>query len=140
MKKRLFYVFDEHTDYVKECQKMGMNPIGTDAFTKKFEYDGTAYKVLSCNECYSGWEITVMALPEMSYSDLLELMMNSQFYDEIVGSIGIAVKKYPHEFFEFLNNEPFVNRKIGKIKKTIKSEISERNSNVKEMIELIGLC
>lgn len=139
-KKRLFYVFDEHTDYVRECQKMGMTPIiVTDSFAKDFEYDGTKYKALSCNECYSGWEITVMALPEMSYLDLVTLMMNSQFYDEIVGSIGIALKRYPHEFFTFLNNESLANRKIRKIKKIIKSEISERNPNVKELIKIIDL-
>lgn len=133
MKKRLFYVFDEHTDYVRECQKMGMNPILTDSFLKDFEYDGTKYKALSCNECYSGWKITVMALPEMSYSDLLALMMNNQFYDEIVGSIGIALKKYPHEFVAFLSNEPPANKRIRRIKKIINDEISKKNSNVRQM-------
>lgn len=133
MKKRLFYVFDEHTDYVRECQKMGMNPIVTDSFPKDFEYGGTKYKALSRNECYSGWEIIVMALPEMSYSDLLALMMNSRFYDEIVGSIGIALKKYPHEFAAFLSNEPLANKRIRRIKKIINDEISKRNSNVRQM-------
>ncbi len=140
MKKRFFYVFDEHTDYVRECQKIGMKPIENNAFIENFEYDGTKYTVLSCNECYSGWEITVMALPEMSYSDLFDILMNSRFYDEIVGSIGIILKKHLDEFLRHLSSESLNNKRIKKVKKMIKKEISERNSNVKGMTELLNLC
>ena len=140
MKKRLFYVFDEHTDYVIECEKLGMKPIENNAFIENFECDGTNYKVLSCNECYSGWEITVMALPEMSYSDLFDIMISSRFYDEIVGSIGIILKKHLDEFIRYLNTEPLNNKRLRKIKKMIKKEISEKNSNVGEMKDLLNLC
>ena len=140
MKKRFFYVFDEHTDYIKECKKLGMLPIGKEMFIKEFNLNGTKYKVLSSHECFSGWEITVMAIPELSYSELLNLMINSRYYSEIVGSIGIILKKHLNEFIVYLKSEPSNNRKIKKIKKMIRTEISERNQNVQQMYELLSLC
>lgn len=138
MRKKIFYVFDEHTDYIKECERMGMKSNKT--LTEDFEFDGTKYKVLSPNECYSGWEITAMALPELSYSELFNIVMNSRFYDEIVGSIGILLKKYSDEFITYLKAQSSNNIRLRKIKKIIKKEISERDPNVKQMTELLDLC
>ncbi len=140
MKKRFFYVFDEHTDYVRECKKIGMMPIEKEVFVKNFDYDGIRYEVLNLYECFSGWEITVMATPELSYPELLNLMMNSRCYDEIVGSIGIVLKKYPNEFAMYLKSESSNQKRLLKIKKLIKKEIGVRNPDVKAMTELLKLC
>lgn len=43
-----FYVFDEHTDYVKECKKIGMMPIGNEIPVKSFEYDGAKQNMKYC--------------------------------------------------------------------------------------------
>ena len=138
-----FYVFDEHTDYVYECKKMGMKPIGNETFIKEFIFDEVKYKVLSLHECFSGWEINVMAIPELSYSELLNVMLSSKYYDEIVGSIGIILKKHLNKFIEYLKLETSnskQHRKIKKIEKIIKKEISERNPNVNKMDELLHIC
>ena len=132
MKKQYFYVFDEHTDYVRECTKIGMIPLSNEEFVEYFEYDGAKYKVLSINECFSGWTIT--------YCELLNLMFNSRPYDEIVGSIGIILKSHLDEFILYLKTEHPKKRRLHKIKKLIKNEISERNSNVQQMFDLLSLC
>lgn len=144
MKKRVFYVFSEHADYIKECEKIGMK-VAEDQpkdypYIKRFIFGDTKYEVLFRSECLSGWEITVMALPEMPYSELLQLVQNSWFYDEIVGGIGIILKRHLDEFILFLGSETTNNKRIRKIKKLIKNEISERDPRVKDMKELLQLC
>lgn len=70
MKQHSFYVFDEHTDFVKECVKIGMKPLNGGPYVEKFDFNGLIYQALSVNECYSGSEVTVMALPRMNYYQL----------------------------------------------------------------------
>ncbi len=140
MNKKAFYVFDEHTDYIRECEKIGMKPIGNQTLVKYFLFGETKYEVLFCNECFSGWEITVMALPELSYSELLYMVMNSRFYDEIVGGIGIILKRHSDEFIRYLSSVTSNNKKVNKVKKIIKNEIGKRNPDVKAMTKLLKLC
>ena len=140
MKKRAFYVFDEHTDYIKACEKIGMKAIGDKPDVKHFLFGETEYEVLFCHDCFSGWQITVMELPELSFAELLQLVMSSRCYDEIVGGIGMILKKHSDEFVRFLSTETSNNKKVGKIKKIIKKEISERNPEVKAMTDLLALC
>ena len=140
MKKQLFYVFDEHTDYVQECTEMGMIPLSNETFVEYFEFDGIKYKVLSVNECFSGWTITLMAMPKLSYSELLNVMLDSRSYDEIVGSLGIVLKEHLNDFILYLKTERSKKLRLHKIKKMIKNDISERNSDVQQMIDLLSLC
>ena len=140
MKKQLFYVFEEHTDFVKECIKLGMKPIKGDQFVELFDFNGVLYKTLSVNECYSGWEINVMALPYMNYSQLINVLENTKIYSEIVGCIGILLKEHLDEFMKYLSESSNRDKRIRKIKKIIVKEISDRSSRVAEMYDLIKLC
>ena len=140
MKRQLFYVFDKHTDFVRECIKIGMKSINKDLFVGDFDFDGIIYKTLSVHECYSGWEITVMALPYMNYYQLIDTLQTSKIYDEIVGCLGILLKEHLTGFIEFLSKCPKSDRKIKKIKKFILKELTIRNIYVASMTELLDLC
>ncbi|MBR5320733.1 MAG: hypothetical protein IKU41_02710 [Clostridia bacterium] len=140
MRKLLFYVFDEHTDYVSECQKIGMIPTKGYPYVENFLFDDVEYKVLSIHECYSGWEITLMALPEMSYNQLVCVLLNSKNYDELVGCLGIILKKYLERFIVDFDKFETSKRKFKKIKKIILNEISERSIYVSEMHTLLNKC
>ena len=140
MKKRAFFVFDEHTDYVKECIKIGMKPIKGHTYVEEFVYSGTKYKTLSMNDCYSGWTITIMALPKPTYIELIRIVLKSNCYDEFVGGLGILLKEYPQEFKRFLEKSSNKNKRIRKIKKTILNEISIRIPQVLVMSDLLLIC
>lgn len=140
MTKQLFYVFDEHTNFVSECIKLGMKPIKGYPFVEEFDSDGVIYKTLSVNECYSGWEITVMALPYMSYCQLIKTIQESKIYDEIVGCLGILLKDHLQEFMKYLSECSKSDKKIIKIKKIISKELASRSSYVSSMTKLLEMC
>lgn len=188
MRKKLkkFYVFDEHTDYIKACRRLGMVPVdnvreqdlghypcgefvvmgkpdenvenliervSTNSFydgfrfrknemdVKYLECDGVIYEVLGCNECYSGWEITVMALPEMKFHELVSLLCNTKDAGELRGSLGILLKKYYKEFCPVLIAGEIFDRKASrKIAKLISEEIARTSEPVSEMRELLAWC
>lgn len=137
MKKQIFYVFDEHTDFINECMKKGMIPCGN-PFRHGFMYGDTRYVVLSPHDCYSGWELTVMALPCLDYENLIIVLESSKVYAEIVGCIGILLKKHEKEFTDYIST---LRTKRGKkIKKIILDELVERSLYVKKMTRLIEVC
>ena len=45
----LFYVFDEHTDYVEELKSIGMENISSD--DTLFTYHNLKYQLLGRNDC-----------------------------------------------------------------------------------------
>lgn len=188
MRKKLkkFYIFDEHTDYIKACRRLGMVPVdnvrephlgnypcgefvvmgksdenvdnliervSTNSFydgfrfmrngieVKRLECDGILYEVLGCNECYSGWEITVMALPEMKFHELVSLLCDTKDAGELRGSLGILLKKYYKEFCSVLTaGETFDRKTSRKIARLISQEIAENSEPVSEMHELLVWC
>lgn len=140
MKRQLFYVFDEHTDFVSECVKLGMRPIKGFPFVELFDFGGVIYKTLSVQECYSGWEITVMALPYMDYSQLICTLQVSKIYDEIVGCLGILLKEYSNDFLKYLTNCSKSDKRMKKIKKVILKELACRSRYVASMTDLLEIC
>lgn len=143
--KNLFYVYDEHTDYVKQCIKMGMIPQDRSSnLVESFIFDNVKYVLLGQNECYSGWEHNIMAMPQLSYERLMHLALHSNVYDERVGSLGILLKSH-FTLFEnnFINliNEDFQNKKqIKKMSKLILNEINNRSFQVSQMTNLLYHC
>ena len=140
-----FYVFDEHTDYEKECIKIGMKPISwRGGSVKSFLYREYEYIVLNRSDCYSGWEYTIMKLPQLNYAQLYSLAVHTNIYDERVGAIGTILKLHEDEFINFLrkihNKDIMADKQIRKLSKLILTEIKQRSDFVNEMYELLKLC
>ena len=132
--RQLFYVFDEHTDVVRECLKKGLKPCGNTCFDGYVVGD-TKYILVSPNDCYSGWAVTLMALPCLGYDDLIKLIETSKVYDEIVGSIGVLLKNHKGKFVDYLSEN-----QNKKIKKVILRDIVENSTYVSRMQDLIEVC
>lgn len=143
-KKQIFYVFDEHTDYIAECKKLGFVPIDYDGYhVKQFEKNGKKYNVLGRNECYSGWEINVVKEGVNKFEELMTLLLKSRIYDEKVVCIGLMLKKYYNNFLsEFSKEFPedSFNRKKKKVAKLIAKDICCKSYEVSEMKELLEIC
>lgn len=140
-----FYVFDEHTDYERECIKLGMKPSSKlDRLIKTFTYMGYEYIVLNRSDCYSGWEYTVMKLPQMNFDQLYKLEISTKIYDEKVGALGMILKYYDVEFTHLIKkayeNEIPNRKQIKKISELILTQIKERSDYVDEMKDLLKLC
>lgn len=100
-----FYVIDEHADDIKYCKRKGMVPCKTEnGSVKQYLYKGFVYDVLECTDSFSGYAVTLMRFPELSYGELLHTALNSKKDDEIIGSIGMILKKYPKEFEKYLQS------------------------------------
>ena len=142
--KQAFYVFDEHTDVARECQKIGLEPYGYDfeypyiSEDSKYILEDTKYIVVSPYECYSGWAVTLMALPCLHYDELIALLETTKIYDEIVGCIGILLKNYAESFMDYLTKVQ--NKRSKKIKRIILHDIVGNSSYVAEMDQLIRIC
>lgn len=138
--KQLFYVFDEHTDYIKECIKIGMKPIGNYPFVREFEYDGVVYKALSVHDCYSGWTITLMALPYMNYEQLIMTLKTSKIYDEIVGCLGMLLKNHASCFEKYISQCRKPDKTMKRIKRIICNDIASNCTPVSKMDNLLRIC
>lgn len=142
-RKQKFYVFDEHTDYIAECKKLGFIPTKyDDYFVKQFICGEEKYDVYGRNECYSGWEINVVQSENYSFENLLSILLNSRIYDERVVSIGLILKKYYSLFLTAFTNDSFQGRleKKKKIAKLILKDICKKSYDVSKMNELIVIC
>ena len=144
MKSQIFYVFDEHTDYIRECEKLGFVPVEYEGFrVTKFEKQGRKYNVLGRNECYSGWEINVVHEDVDSFEELMFLLLNSRIYDEKAVSIGLMLKNHYNDFLSELNKgfpQDRFNRKRKKAVKLITKDICGKSYEISEMKELLEIC
>lgn len=124
-KSKKFYVFGERDDYTKLCRKMNMYPFKDNKRGKEFfSCNDKVYEVLFCNECYSGFTVTLMQLPEMGALELLSLLSETKYYSEFVGSIGILRAKHLEVFERALKENYFSEKRKRKILKELK-RISE---------------
>lgn len=107
----LFYVIDEHTDDIKYCTKKGMVPHSYDNYIldghsymkiTQYLYKGHIYDVLEAGQCYSGFMVTLMKLPKLSYKELLNIALYSKKKGERLGAIGVILKDHPVDFENFL--------------------------------------
>lgn len=135
--KQLFYVFDEHTNVGRECLKEGLIPCNNPRFDG-YVCGDSEYILVSPNDCYSGWAVTLMALPCLEYDDLIKVVESSKIYDEIVGSVGVLLRKYKNKFVDYLSENQ--NKRIKRIKKIILSDIVENSTYVSKMWDLIEVC
>lgn len=111
-KELLFYVIGDHIDVDKYCKRRGFKPqekvvkvLDDTPFEVVVQYNrnGQLYDVLGETECYSGYMVTLMKLPKLSYNELLDLALTSNNLDETAGAIGIILKECPKMFERFLS-------------------------------------
>ena len=110
-KALLFYTIGEYTSVERYCKRKGLKPFKTIMKTldnqpfpvvtqySKGEY---IYDVLGYQDCYSGYMVTLMRLPQLSYQELLNVALTSRNPDERAGATGMLLKDHPREFENFL--------------------------------------
>lgn len=144
MKKQQFYVFDEHTDYLTECRKIGFSIYRQNtAFENTLELSNIMYRVLGRNDCYSGWEINIVEQKEFDFEELLFIALNSCIYDEKVVSIGLILKNYYSDFIDELRRDfqPCnLKHSQKKLLKLILKDVCKKSYQVGNMDELLEIC
>lgn len=152
----LFYVIDERTDAVDYCKRKGMKPY---EFTEircdnqiyripvQYTYKGHNYIVLNCDQCYSGYDTTLMRLPRLSYEELLKTAITSKKYQERIGAIGIILKENAIEFEKYLLsikagyfNDYKEEKQLKRMVKVINDFIWENTSYVGPLKKIHDLC
>lgn len=111
MKKSLhFYVIDERTDNIEYCRSRGLIPYkfkelkcepDNNAIKTVVQYavNGYVYDVLEGDQCYTKeYMVTLMRLPKLSYAELLNDALYSEYSEERTGATGIILKEHPKEF------------------------------------------
>ncbi len=152
-KPLLFYTVDEKTDVEKFCKRRGLKPHIFEikeldgvrySVVDKYIKDGYIYDVLNYDErCYSGYMVTLMRLPKLSFEELLNTALSSKSFQERAGAIGILLKDYPKEFERFLSD---FNKNIGKgrqlkqIKRLAGFITDNRSHYSDELGKIVALC
>ncbi len=155
-KALLFYVIDEHTNLEKYCKIKRLIPYKTEIkmldgkpFEQVIQYvkDGYLYDVLESNECYSGYMLTLVRKPSLSYEALLDVALSSRKYDERAGAIGIILKEYPEKFekyitiiLEDMDKKLRAKRNQVRMIRYINHVIKENTGYVWEHESLLALC
>lgn len=111
MKKSLhFYVIDERTDNIEYCRSRGLIPykfkelkcaLDDNVIKTVVQYagNGYVYDVLEGDRCYTKeYMVTLMRLPKLSYAELLNDALYSEYSEERTGATGIILKEHPKEF------------------------------------------
>ena len=159
----LFYVVDECTDIIKYCKKKGMmpnkiedkicycsDPSAGNQIMKtvtQYTYKSYLYDVLDVSQCYSGYEVTLMRLPKLSYEELLETALTSKHFEERAGAIGMMLKDHPAAFEKFLLSVQTSEYKVSKEQKGIDRLVNfivdfiwHNNSYVWPLKKILFLC
>ena len=71
---------------------------------QKYYTNEYVYRVLQSSECYSGYPITLMREPQLSYGDLINVLLRTKKHDERLGALGILLKQYPDSFKKFFHS------------------------------------
>lgn len=111
----LFYLIDEHEDNIAFCKRKKLKPLiykeivvpDTDIDflnVQKYYTPKYVYRVLQSSECYSGYPITLMREPQLSYEDLINVLLRTKKRDEKLGALGILLKQYPENFKQFFHS------------------------------------
>ena len=137
---KAFYVFDEHTDYVKECQKIGLSKtIKYDKAIEEWIVDDRVYKRLDPWECYSFLAIVLMQLPEPSFDVLFEMALKSKDYGEKYASLGIILAKHEKLLAHKIKTQRVLTREMKNLIKEIIRLLNHSTVN-EDFSELLALC
>lgn len=156
-KALFFYTIDEFQDELKYYKRKGLKPYKYkqrtlngqpfDVVATQYKKDNYIYDVLEWDQCYSGYMLTLMRLPQLSYEELLEVALKSKYHDERAGAIGVILKDYPNQFQRYLLalSEIDINslREHKRIKRMIifiNEFIKKNNSYVHHLDRILALC
>ena len=155
-KALLFYGISEFTNEERFCKKRGLKPYETEIkilddepleWIVRYVKDGFIYDVMECDQCYSGFMITLVRLPHLSFEELLSTALITKNFDERAGAIGMILKKYPSEFEKYLvsikeriNSDLPNKKRIIRIIKLINNFIVENTSYVWHLERILDLC
>lgn len=145
MEPLLFYVINEHTDDIKYCEKKHMKPYNVvNGSIMQYEYKGYIYDILEQGECYSGYMVTLMRLPKLSFGDLLNVALESKNYEERIGAIGVILKDYQSEFEQYLlslsDDMIYTNKKNIKRLVSFICILPDRTSYVLDLPIILNQC
>lgn len=153
-KPLLFYTIDEFTDADRYCKRKGLTPFKFEdreldghPFKSVIQYtkDGFIYDVLEADQCYSGYTITLMRSPKLSYENLLHIALTSKHLSERAGAIGTILKEHPNQFQNYLlalRNENNAWREDKRIRRMVifVNEIKNYTSYVLRAGKILQLC
>lgn len=153
-KPLLFYTIDEFTDADRYCKRKGLTPFKFEdreldghTFKSVIQYtkDGFIYDVLEADQCYSGYTITLMRSPKLSYENLLHIALTSRHLAERAGAIGTILKEHPDQFQNYLlalRNENNAWREDKRIRRMVifVNEIKNYTSYVLRAGKILQLC
>jgi len=110
-KPLLFYTISDCVDDVEYCKSKRLKPHKTEKnmldglpieVVVQYSKCGYIYDVLESEQCYSGYPITLMRLPKLSFDDLLIVAITSKHHEERAGAVGVILKDYSTEFEKYL--------------------------------------
>jgi hypothetical protein len=155
-KAELFYTIDEYTDTTKYCRSKGLRPykiiektLDSKPLPVAVEYikGNSIYVALSMSQCYSGYSITLMKLPELPFETLLNVSLSTKRAADRAGALGIILKKYTVAFEKFLcdaaHNEHWdleKKRQLALVATFICDYIRENTSYIWHMNKTLQLC
>jgi hypothetical protein len=160
-KPLLFYVIDERTSDIEFYKKRGFREhkieekkcyctdtsIETQSFRHAVQYSlkGFVYEVLDESQCYSGYMVTLMRLPKLSYQELLSTSLCSRKYEERFGAIGIILKEHADEFQKYLLGIEGGSKILPQKRKIVRmlrmiNQIKKSTSYVRSAERILLLC
>lgn len=152
----LFYVIGEYVDDEKYCRRKGLHPHRTIEKTLdgklrpvvvEYTKGNEIYVALSAGQCYSGYAVTLMKLPELPFEELLHVALSAKRVADRAGALGIILKKYETAFEQYLlgvsqsthlNSEQ--EKKIAVVATFICDFIRENTSFIWDMQKILFLC
>lgn len=155
-KAELFYVIGEYTNDDKYCKSKGLKPHKTVIksldkkpflVVKEYSKNGTIYASLEADECYSGYVVTLMRLPELPFEELLSVAMTAKRIEDRAGALGIILKKYSSAFTQYLlmikrseNLNPAQKKQIALVTTFIYDFIWKNSFYIQGMEDVLSLC
>ena len=142
---KMFYAFDERTDYEKECKKIGLiktNGTGDDIL---WTFNDHSYQQLKPWEYYSLFTIslftiTLMQLPEPSFEELFDTALCSRHYSEQASALGVILAKHEKLLVRMLSTYTNPDKNFKKLIRKILSLFGRVDELKDEFPELLSVC
>ena len=155
-KAALFYAVGEYVDDAKYCKRKGLMPHKTimksldgNPFPVVVEYakEGKIYAALEAGDCYCGYSVMLMQLPELPFTELLSVALTAKRIDDRAGALGIILKKHEAAFLQYLlavreseDRNPTQKKQIALVTAFVYDFIRENSGYVQKMEDILSLC
>ena len=155
-KSELFYAIGEYTDDARYFKRKGLQPykiamksLDGKPFPVVLEYTNgkDIYVSLEADKCYSGYVVTLMRLPKLSFDELLSVALTANRIEDRAGSLGIILKNHEDRFEQYLlaikQNEYLdtIHKKQIAVVTTFVCEFIQKNTSyIRDMEKILSLC